>query len=115
MQYTQATLKAAAEFTTFFQYMYQNGPWSVFMGYVWTLDVYVDFAWAQFGTLSIILIILMAVEAAIQIVGTCYESFILNAANVEAMRRCSVFLSLPSATIRSVASRQIQVVLSIAL
>lgn len=109
MEYNQAALKMAAEHTTFFQYIYQNGPESLFKGYVWTLDVYVDFAWAQFGSLSIALIILLSLELGVQILCTMYELFILNMANAEGMKHCSVFLALPSATIRSVASRQLQV------
>lgn len=38
-----------------------------------------------------------------------YEFILIKAANSEAMKRFSVFLALPSATIRSMASRQLQV------
>lgn len=41
--------------------------------------------------------------------GSSYEFYLLRAADWEAMKRFSVFLALPSATIRSMASRMMQV------
>lgn len=107
--FNQAQLKYLLDKTTYFQYIYQNGPVSLFLGYVWTLDVFVDFAWAQFGSLKITLVILLALEAVVQVAGMIYEFILLKAANSEAMKRCSVLLALPSATVRGVASRQLQV------
>jgi hypothetical protein len=45
----------------------------------------------------------------VQLVTMSYEFVLLKAANCEAMKRFSVFLALPSATIRSMAARQLQV------
>lgn len=45
----------------------------------------------------------------VQITTMSYEFLLLRAANCEAMKRFSVFLALPSATVRSMASRQLQV------
>jgi hypothetical protein len=45
----------------------------------------------------------------VQLVAMSYEFVLLKAANCEAMKRFSVFLALPSATIRSMAARQMQV------
>jgi len=43
------------------------------------------------------------------IFGSTYEFYLLRAADWEALKRFSVFLALPSATIRSMASRMMQV------
>jgi hypothetical protein len=45
----------------------------------------------------------------VQLVTMSYEFVLLKATNCEAMKRFSVFLALPSATIRSMAARQMQV------
>lgn len=109
IMFNHAALKLELEKTTYFQYIMNNGPDSLFKGYSWTLDVYVDYAWQQFGSLNIVLMILLALEAVVQLAGMLYEFILLKGANSEAMKRCSVLLALPSATIRSVASRQLQV------
>ena len=45
----------------------------------------------------------------IQCTSMIYEFTLLKASASEAMKRCSAFLALPSATVRSMASRQIMV------
>lgn len=98
------------EHTSYFQYMYHNGPNSLYMGYVWSLDVFVDYACKQLGTLGNVLLVLLILEVVVvQFIGMLYEFVILRAANVEAMKRFSVFLALPSAVMRVMASKQLQV------
>jgi hypothetical protein len=48
--------------TNFWNYVYHNGPGSLFTGYMWSLDVFVDYAWAQLGTLNNVLVVLLIVE-----------------------------------------------------
>lgn len=45
----------------------------------------------------------------IQCTSMVYQFLLLKASSSEAMKRCSAFLALPSATVRSMASRQIMV------
>jgi hypothetical protein len=39
------TLKYQLEHTPYWQYIQNNGVTSLFHGYTWSLDVFVDFAW----------------------------------------------------------------------
>lgn len=65
---------------------------------------------AELGTLNNVLVVLLVIEAlVVQFSSLVYEFVLLRAATSEAMKRCSAFLALPSATIRSMASRQIMV------
>lgn len=65
---------------------------------------------AELGTLNNVLVVLLVIEAlVVQFSSLVYEFVLLRAATSEAMKRCSAFLALPSATIRSMASRQILV------
>jgi hypothetical protein len=48
--------------TPYFNYVYYNGPDSVFNGYSWSMDVHVDFAWSQLGSLSNVLVALLVIE-----------------------------------------------------
>jgi hypothetical protein len=48
--------------TNYWNYIYHNGPNSLFNGYMWSLDVFVDYAWAQLGTLNNVLVVLLIVE-----------------------------------------------------
>eukprot|EP00883_Tetradesmus_obliquus_P002715 jgi/Sobl393_1/12921/SZX78204.1 len=110
VQFNSDILKYALGETNYWNYIYHNGPGSLFSGYMWSLDVFVDYAWAQLGTLNNVLVVLLIVEAVlVQLVAMSYEFVLLKAANCEAMKRFSVFLALPSATIRSMAARQMQV------
>jgi hypothetical protein len=48
--------------TNYWNYIYVNGPKSLFEGYMWSLDVFVDYAWAQLGTLNNVLVVLLILE-----------------------------------------------------
>lgn len=48
--------------TQTWQYIFNNGPSSLFKGYSWSLDTFVDFTWNDLTRLSITLIILLVVE-----------------------------------------------------
>ncbi|KAI8467685.1 MAG: hypothetical protein J3K34DRAFT_523567 [Monoraphidium minutum] len=103
VHYAAPSLGAALENSTFYRYMYLNGPGAIFEGYAWSLDTQVDFSWVQLGTLSTVLIVLLIVLCMV------YQFFLVRSANAQHMRRFSVFLALPSATVRIMASRQIVV------
>ncbi|KAF8055488.1 tmcC [Scenedesmus sp. PABB004] len=109
VEFNARALRYELHDTNYWNYIYQNGPASLFEGYMWSLDVFVDYAWSQLGTLNNVLVVLLIVECfLVQLSTICYEFVLVKAANCEAMKRFSVFLALPSATIRSMASRQLQ-------
>ena len=56
------TLKAALFDNTQWNYITHNGPTSIFSGYAWSLDTFVDYAWSSLGQLKTVLIILLIVE-----------------------------------------------------
>jgi hypothetical protein len=60
-------------------------------------------------TAAAALLLLLLQAVLVQLVTMSYEFVLLKAANCEAMKRFSVFLALPSATLRSMAARQMQV------
>eukprot|EP00878_Enallax_costatus_P032405 GHUV01035610.1.p1 GENE.GHUV01035610.1~~GHUV01035610.1.p1 ORF type:complete len:363 (+),score=121.72 GHUV01035610.1:211-1299(+) len=92
------------------QYVYNNGQGSLFFGYAWSLDTFVDYSWHNMLSLGRVIIILAVVEVVlIQLSCIVYEFFLLQKCNVSHMRLFSVFLALPSATIRLMAQRQLQV------
>eukprot|EP00878_Enallax_costatus_P025839 GHUV01027676.1.p1 GENE.GHUV01027676.1~~GHUV01027676.1.p1 ORF type:complete len:1421 (+),score=378.88 GHUV01027676.1:621-4883(+) len=96
--------------TPIWQYIYQNGPKSIFDGYAWSLDTYVDYAWKDLLSLAVLLIILLVVEAlVVQMSCMAYEFRLVQQCNVSHMRLFSVFLALPSATVRIMTQRQLQV------
>jgi len=104
------TLGAAINETEGWQYVYRNGADGVFKGYAWSLDVFVDYCWSQLTSLSKILIVPLVVEAVlIQPCCMGYEFFLLKLLQREHLKRFSIFLALPSATIRVMATRQLQV------
>lgn len=47
---------------TTWRYIYNNGDHSLFDGYKWSLDVFVDYTWSQLGTLTATMIILLVME-----------------------------------------------------
>lgn len=53
---------AQMEMTPSFQYAYNNIPESLFSGYAWSLDTFVDFTWQDLTNLSVIIIVLLVVE-----------------------------------------------------
>lgn len=57
--------------TSYWQYIYNNGPESLFRGYCWSLDVYMDYAWARLGTLSSVVLILMIIEVSVHLRAWC--------------------------------------------
>eukprot|EP00775_Hariotina_reticulata_P003515 gene3515-3785_t len=96
--------------TPYWNYMYLNGPASIFSGYSWSMDVFVDYAWNQLGTLNSVLVALLVIEALlVSVTAMGYEFLLLKASDIEAMKRFSVLLTLPTATIRSMASRMMPV------
>eukprot|EP00775_Hariotina_reticulata_P009112 gene9112-9281_t len=96
--------------TSYFNYVFHNGPDSIFTACSWSMDVIVDFAWNQLGSLSNVLVALLVVEVVVVMLSSMsYQFILLKAADLEAMRHFSVFLALPSATVRGMASRQMQV------
>eukprot|EP00879_Flechtneria_rotunda_P009748 GHRR01010197.1.p2 GENE.GHRR01010197.1~~GHRR01010197.1.p2 ORF type:complete len:816 (+),score=239.63 GHRR01010197.1:4977-7424(+) len=104
------TWKSDMNGTTSWQYQFQNGPASVFTGYSWSLDTFVDFAWLDLSRLSTVLIVLLVVEAVVvQLSCMAYQFYLLQRCNVSHMRLFSVFLALPSATVRLMAQRHMQV------
>jgi hypothetical protein len=48
--------------TPYWNYVYLNGPASIFSGYSWSMDIFVDYAWDQLATLSNLLVALLVVE-----------------------------------------------------
>jgi len=103
-------LKAGINETKAWQYVSRNGAESTFHGYTWSLDLFVDYCWKELASLSIVLIALLVVEAiVIQPMCMAYEFFLLKLVQREHMKRFSIILALPSATIRAMASRQLQV------
>ncbi|GBF97004.1 hypothetical protein Rsub_09801 [Raphidocelis subcapitata] len=103
-------LGAALENTSYYQYMAMNGPESIFDGYSWSLDVQVDMSWLQLASLNTVLIVLLVVEAlAVQLACMAYQFLLVRAVNAQHMRRFSVFLALPSATVRVMAARRMVV------
>eukprot|EP00775_Hariotina_reticulata_P001355 gene1355-1696_t len=96
--------------TAYWNYMYLNGPASIFTGYSWSMDVFVDYAWNQLGTLNSVLVALLVIEALlVSVTAMGYEFLLLKSVDVEAMKRFSVFLTLPTAIIRNMASRMMPV------
>eukprot|EP00775_Hariotina_reticulata_P007054 gene7054-7268_t len=92
------------------QYLYRNGPGSMFKGYSWSLDTQVDFVWRDLERLSIILIVLLLVETVVvQLSCMVYEFVLVQQVNVAHMRLFSVFLALPSATVRFLAQQRMAV------
>jgi hypothetical protein len=53
---------AAMYNTSYFQYMLHNIPESLFSGYAWSLDVFVDYTLRDLASLSSIIIVMMVVE-----------------------------------------------------
>eukprot|EP00878_Enallax_costatus_P005349 GHUV01005618.1.p1 GENE.GHUV01005618.1~~GHUV01005618.1.p1 ORF type:complete len:894 (+),score=279.19 GHUV01005618.1:728-3409(+) len=93
-----------------YHYVVENGRNSIFTGYSWSLDVLVDYTWLQLGTLTTELIMLMVAEVAIvQMACILWQFVVLKLASNQSMRRFSVFLALPSATVRILASQSCQV------
>ncbi|WIA14495.1 hypothetical protein OEZ85_003017 [Tetradesmus obliquus] len=104
------TWQESMENTTEFQYIYRNGPGALFSGYAWTLDTFVDYTWRDLTGLSLTIVLLLVVEALVVQLGCmAYEFYLLQRCNVSHMRLFSVFLALPSATVRLMAARQLQV------
>uniref|UniRef100_A0A383VUJ6 PAS domain-containing protein n=1 Tax=Tetradesmus obliquus TaxID=3088 RepID=A0A383VUJ6_TETOB len=96
--------------TSAWQYVVNNGPGALYTGYAWTLDTFVDYTWRDLTSLSKIIIVLLVVEALVVQLGCmAYEFYLLQRCNVSHMRLFSVFLALPSATVRLMAARQLQV------
>jgi hypothetical protein len=48
--------------TSYWNYMYLNGPASIFSGYSWSMDIFVDYAWNQLGELNSVLVALLVIE-----------------------------------------------------
>jgi hypothetical protein len=48
------------------QYAYLNGPASVFTGYAWSLDTFVDYTWQDLTRLSVIIVVLLVIEVRTQ-------------------------------------------------
>lgn len=44
------------------QYVFQNGPASLFNGYAWSLDIFVDYTWKDLTKLSATIIIVLVIE-----------------------------------------------------
>ncbi|KAI8474715.1 MAG: hypothetical protein J3K34DRAFT_518018 [Monoraphidium minutum] len=96
--------------TAAWNYVTLNGRNSIFTGYAWSLDTFVDYAWGSLGQLKIVLVVLLVVEAiCVQMTCMACLTMLIKAANGQHMRRFSVFLALPSATLRIMASRQLMV------
>ncbi|GBF92718.1 hypothetical protein Rsub_05087, partial [Raphidocelis subcapitata] len=96
--------------TIAWNYMFENGPDSIFKGYAWSLDTFVDYSWSRLGQLNTVLIVLLVVETlCVQITCMALLTLLVRSANGQHMRRFSVFLALPSATLRAMASRQLVV------
>ncbi|WIA34679.1 hypothetical protein OEZ86_012993 [Tetradesmus obliquus] len=92
------------------QYAMNNGPASIFSGNAWSLDICVDHSVEDLVTLSLRLIILLIIEVVVVQLGCmAYEFYLLQRCNVSHMRLFSMFLALPSATVRLMAARQLQV------
>lgn len=89
------------------QYAFLNTPTSIFNGYAWSLDTFVDFTWQDLTKLSVVIIVLLVIEAVIvQLSCMAYEFILLQRCNVSHMRLYSVFLTLPSATVsKTIASK----------
>lgn len=67
------TLKHKLAQTRYWNYIYFNGPESIFHGYSWSLDVYMNYAWLQLESLNSILIILIVLEVSTQC-SACQDS-----------------------------------------
>ncbi|KIY98973.1 hypothetical protein MNEG_8988 [Monoraphidium neglectum] len=108
--YLAPTLKSALNLTTLWNYVEDNGPASIFQGYTWSLDTFVDYAWDSLGKLKVVLVVLLVVETlCVQMTCMGLLTLLIRAANAQHMHRFSVFLALPSATLRIMASRQLMV------
>lgn len=59
---TTVSLGALLNTTSAWNYIDLNAPQSLFEGYSWSLDTFVDYCYSQLGELSIVLIILLVVE-----------------------------------------------------
>lgn len=78
--------------------------------YAWSLDTYVDYAWRDLLSLAVLLVVLLVLEAlVVQMSCLAYEFRLVQRCNVSHMRLFSVFLALPSATVRIMTQRQLQV------
>eukprot|EP00877_Chromochloris_zofingiensis_P002757 jgi/Chrzof1/12482/Cz06g35270.t1 len=96
--------------TSAWQYVTLNGPGALFDGYAWSLDTFVDYCYSQLGALTSAMIVLLVIEAVLcQLFCMVYSYMILVLANTQHMKLFSVFLLLPSATIRAMAARPCQV------
>lgn len=100
VQFNSDILKYALGETNYWNYIYHNGPGSLFSGYMWSLDVFVDYAWAQLGTLNNVLVVLLIVEVRRSItVQQCGEALISSAARTlqHFPLSCVLYLCLPFA------------------
>ena len=76
----------------------------------WALDLQVEHSLQQLGTLSAVLLALLFLEAiVVQALGMARQFALVRGANAQHMRRFSVFLALPSATIRVMSTRRVAV------
>lgn len=77
LQYSQDVTYNAKELKTqligthYWNYIYYNGPSSVFTGYSWSLDVYMDYAWGQITALHSLVLLLMLLEVSNQTLDMC--------------------------------------------
>ncbi|WIA20263.1 hypothetical protein OEZ85_006098 [Tetradesmus obliquus] len=110
LQFAADSVGVAMLNTTYFQYLLNNIPGSLFAGYAWSLDTFVDYTLADLASLSSIIIVMMVVEALVVQLGCMvHQAYLLQRCNMAHMRVFSVFLALPSATVRIMATQQMQV------
>lgn len=91
-------------------YVLDNGPASVYRGYGVSMDLQAAFTWQQLQGLAMLLLVLLAVET-LGLKQAClfYQWALFRRLRFSHMQRFSVFLALPSATLRSMANMDIQV------
>eukprot|EP00775_Hariotina_reticulata_P013181 gene13181-13312_t len=98
------------EATRDWQYMKTNGRDGIFQGYIVSLDMYVRFCWRLLGGLRTQVAILMVVELMlIGLTAMAAQMYLTRQVSVQRMACFSVFLALPSATVRAMATQPIQV------
>ncbi|KAF6262350.1 hypothetical protein COO60DRAFT_649798 [Scenedesmus sp. NREL 46B-D3] len=107
---TQGLAGAALEDQRNWKYVAENGMESIFKGYANSLDMYVRFCWHELGKLGSLMIGLLVAEfvaVALLVMGWVLD--LIRRVSRQRMACFSLFLALPSAMLRTMATASCQV------
>jgi hypothetical protein len=108
--YWSGILKGGVNNTRQWQFVQDNGPDALFEGYKLSLDLMASNTFQMLSGLHSVLLVLLVVEAVVvNVLALSYLFLLLKTVGAQHMRCFAPFLALPSAVMRTMASRPCKV------